>query len=738
MILGLRKLAAMDTDVHDENQQLVWGNPSRGSVYCWIADYVFQEAWEEFSTVFTVDSDTNKHFISGLTQKIGMNCQNEKIITKFRLLHFMVLLCDAKSALIEDGNGITYLEQAYSLLQQDIDLDDKEALAEKLRLQAVLLCCRREEWDLANVVFERLWKCDDSSPTQKMLKTILDEKKQENVLQNCPAYETFLQTARESISGTMKKVETPLLEKVYLQMKAWECDSHGCDEEDFSTPLQSPHTISANLSQEKGSKEHIPVEEVNSNHNNAPETELFNALELTPRMTRRRQKLAVDGASGKVDQRDSDASQEFSISVVEVPKKELRSRTVPAYVKQQTVIKSPKKMRILDEEKGRDGGSLHKEIFQEELVIDERGKMDDANILTSSYVDGGVREAGTSSHSQQNGQGGGVGGGEGSKEETYRLRENGEHHEDDLAEELIDPPVTGIILRNTFSKMGHGPQFWDSVDKDLFHLHKSLANETSNHAEEPESDEDVLAAPSASSTPNKKSPAKLKSSTAPSQSPSNQRRQRMRELSSEEEEEEEVKDPSATSAAPTTGPYKVSLTFTKPLPASSRLPFRKIRAVTKDPLHHNGYNGSDSRGKDQPGPSIVGNDHSHENDLKRKKRRHRLRDIEKSLEEDGEKVMWTSSSSESDCSVDSMISKASLKSPKLRKSLELSSVRTRRPWTKDEIKMLIKGVKQFGVGHWADIVTHYSIDRTNVNLKDKWRDLVKRYQTSSPSKMEDD
>lgn len=49
-----------------------------------------------------------------------------------------------------------------------------------------------------------------------MLKTILDEKKQENVLQNCPAYETFLQTARESISGTMKKVETPLLEKVSL------------------------------------------------------------------------------------------------------------------------------------------------------------------------------------------------------------------------------------------------------------------------------------------------------------------------------------------------------------------------------------------------------------------------------------------------------------------------------------------------------------------------------------------
>lgn len=56
----------------------------------------------------------------------------------------------------------------------------------------------------------------------------------------------------------------------------------------------------------------------------------------------------------------------------------------------------------------------------------------------------------------------------------------------------------------------------------------------------------------------------------------------MRELSSDEEEkEEEVKDPSATSAAPTAGPHKVPLTFTQPLPASSRLPFRKIRAVTK-------------------------------------------------------------------------------------------------------------------------------------------------------------
>lgn len=73
MILGLRKLAAMDTDVHDENQQLVWGNPSRGSVYCWIADYVFQEAWEEFSTVFTVDSDTNKHFISGKVTETSLS-----------------------------------------------------------------------------------------------------------------------------------------------------------------------------------------------------------------------------------------------------------------------------------------------------------------------------------------------------------------------------------------------------------------------------------------------------------------------------------------------------------------------------------------------------------------------------------------------------------------------------------------------------------------------------------------
>ncbi|XP_069030694.1 telomeric repeat binding factor a [Embiotoca jacksoni] len=50
----------------------------------------------------------------------------------------------------------------------------------------------------------------------------------------------------------------------------------------------------------------------------------------------------------------------------------------------------------------------------------------------------------------------------------------------------------------------------------------------------------------------------------------------------------------------------------------------------------------------------------------------------------------------------------------------------KRKWTEKETQNLKDGVKRFGEGNWSKIKTYYSFnDRTNVNLKDRWRTMKK-------------
>ncbi|XP_068451435.1 telomeric repeat binding factor a isoform X1 [Clinocottus analis] len=55
-----------------------------------------------------------------------------------------------------------------------------------------------------------------------------------------------------------------------------------------------------------------------------------------------------------------------------------------------------------------------------------------------------------------------------------------------------------------------------------------------------------------------------------------------------------------------------------------------------------------------------------------------------------------------------------------------NSANRKRKWSESETKKLQEGVKIFGEGNWSKIKAHYSFnDRTNVNLKDRWRTMKK-------------
>ncbi|KAF8722957.1 hypothetical protein HU200_022097 [Digitaria exilis] len=54
-------------------------------------------------------------------------------------------------------------------------------------------------------------------------------------------------------------------------------------------------------------------------------------------------------------------------------------------------------------------------------------------------------------------------------------------------------------------------------------------------------------------------------------------------------------------------------------------------------------------------------------------------------------------------------------------------------WTQDEVRELVNGVSEFGVGKWKNVKIKYFLTsiRTPVNLKDKWKNLVKACKKDS-------
>ena len=52
--------------------------------------------------------------------------------------------------------------------------------------------------------------------------------------------------------------------------------------------------------------------------------------------------------------------------------------------------------------------------------------------------------------------------------------------------------------------------------------------------------------------------------------------------------------------------------------------------------------------------------------------------------------------------------------------------RPNKKWTDEEIERLLTGLMKFGLSSWTDIAHRWRFeDRTTVDLKDKWRNLVR-------------
>lgn len=50
---------------------------------------------------------------------------------------------------------------------------------------------------------------------------------------------------------------------------------------------------------------------------------------------------------------------------------------------------------------------------------------------------------------------------------------------------------------------------------------------------------------------------------------------------------------------------------------------------------------------------------------------------------------------------------------------------SRIPWTREQEEEFYLAVKRKGFGNWAEIRDYISFQRTNINLKDKWRQFYR-------------
>lgn len=50
---------------------------------------------------------------------------------------------------------------------------------------------------------------------------------------------------------------------------------------------------------------------------------------------------------------------------------------------------------------------------------------------------------------------------------------------------------------------------------------------------------------------------------------------------------------------------------------------------------------------------------------------------------------------------------------------------SRIPWTREQEEEFYLAVKRKGLGNWAEIRDYISFQRTNINLKDKWRQFYR-------------
>ncbi|CAC5386852.1 TERF1 [Mytilus coruscus] len=201
-------------------------------VNSWILDYSYQRAWKEFSSTNNIDLQTTRDFIQWIVTQPCMITTERK--QKVQILLFLCRLSDGSdhTTRYSVNSDLTALEEALKSIDSIEPLVGKkhvnclESMRTSVKKQAVLVCCRADDFEAGKNVFQRLWQKtsskEEKNAVDNLQKVLVSNDKAHSYI-NFNTYERFLKKAVEYLSEIHDSFSKPYL---LQQAESYEKKSH--------------------------------------------------------------------------------------------------------------------------------------------------------------------------------------------------------------------------------------------------------------------------------------------------------------------------------------------------------------------------------------------------------------------------------------------------------------------------------------------------------------------------------
>ncbi|XP_038076918.1 telomeric repeat-binding factor 2-like isoform X2 [Patiria miniata] len=728
-------------------------------------DFYCLRFWEEFKEKSTVDERSDRNFLQGLLgQKFTYTTQRENLV---HFMQLIVCLADGQDAATRysttPGEEDTPLEKAISLFDELVaeheDLGEEvEAVREAFKIQAVMVCMRANDYGLAKMVHQRVWgkSCKSTRQTkqpvmQSVLKLFIDDEKVKPDFLDRHTYESFLQIAKALLQKVYDKYDTPFLLKVFQayrrsverRLQVLENNTEDVSSVEMSSSKQPSETSSPikgfrrseRLSDELHSKPVTADKDIPT----------AGDIHKVGRCNHPAHVARVDGdEDGCHDNQKDQASSEkdHDNHCLDVDNDDHGNQRTEHKAKGKGI---KRKLPVVSSDSEDENADSCQEKNKEVARTTSKGKgikrklpvvsPDSEDESVDSCQEKNKEVATTTSPSH-------IGNGSFTKGEFYSHLQTFEAVLQSLVgpTEVTDITSKPLVVPRTLQQHNLRSRRKAHV-KTPPSILKSPPTKTSTPAPSPGQ---VRPTPS----PTKKSkaaqaPGQVQPKPSPTK-PSTPAPAPGRVQPTPSPTKTSTQAPAPGRVQPKPSPTKTSA----PVPAQGQVqptpsPTKTTPAKAPSRLESTPQNGtSDGREHNSPHKKSEGNFIKFQKTTPKrgksirdkKYQPNRVKEISPDVPSTSKGNTSPYSMSEDDS--DTSISPPVLHSPRVRRSLDPDTwngnatlrklPNRRKPWTEDEVDLLKKAIRRYGVGRWSEMIVSYDFNgRTNVNLKDKWRTMVK-------------
>ncbi|XP_013420132.1 telomeric repeat-binding factor 2 [Lingula anatina] len=220
----------------------------------WLLDFVCYSAWQEFITQGRIDISASRDFIQGILGKCSNASKTTLHSSKIRLIVLLCKLSDGQEYDTQYNDNqedqktvLEYALVAFNKLLSSLQLSDgkkksSERIVDLISLQAVFVCCRDNNFDLAKAVYKRLWKNVKCSSHKAEIDAVLLSKDVENKILRKHSYESLLENVQTFLQPIVDSFKTPFIISMAKQVLENKKKYFPSSESDEDHNVNSPRT----------------------------------------------------------------------------------------------------------------------------------------------------------------------------------------------------------------------------------------------------------------------------------------------------------------------------------------------------------------------------------------------------------------------------------------------------------------------------------------------------------------